>query len=243
MLVHRSPDRRLAGTRVLIVGVGGLGGPAALALAAAGVGTLGLVDPDRVETSNLHRQPLYDDGDVGRLKVEVAADRLRHDFAGLRIEAVAERFEAGDVARLRGWDAVVDGTDTIAAKFAVNDAAVAARVPLAHAGARGTTAQLLTVLPGASACFRCVFEDAPPPDEVPSCEETGVLGPVVALAGALQASEVVRLLEGRRPAFADRLLTLEIWSGRWRTVPIASNPRCTACGGLHAASAGRSEAP
>jgi molybdopterin/thiamine biosynthesis adenylyltransferase len=244
MLVHRSFDPQLARARVLVVGVGGLGAPASLALVAAGVGTLGLLDPDRVDASNLHRQPLYDAADAGRLKVEVAAARLRDEIPTLRITAIAEPFEPGDAYRLRDWDAVVDGTDTIAAKFALNDAAVAAGVPLAHAGARGTTAQLLTVLPGASACYRCLFEDVPPPEDAPGCDEAGVLGPVVALAGALQAAEVVRLLGGRRPAFADRLLTIDTWSGRWRTVPLAPNPRCTACGNLHGrASAGRSDVP
>jgi len=205
-------DEKITRGRVLVIGVGGLGAPAATALAAAGVGMLGLVDPDVVEVSNLHRQPLYTGADVGRPKVEVATERLR-----------------GLAPALRGFDVVLDGTDTIAAKFVVSDAAVAAGVPLVHAGVLGFRAQLLTVLPGRSACYRCVFEEAPPPGDVPSCQEAGVLGPVAALAGALQAAEAIRLLAGEPPAWANALLALDTQAGRWRTVPVAPNPRCPAC--------------
>src|SRR5205823_2440596 len=135
---------RLARSRVLLVGIGGLGAPAASALAAAGVGTLRLVDPDRVELSNLHRQPLYETTDVGLRKVDVATERLRARHPDLRVEAWPEYFAVG---HLRGVDVVLDGTDTIAAKFAINDASVTAGVPLVHAGVLGFQAQLLTVLP------------------------------------------------------------------------------------------------
>jgi molybdopterin/thiamine biosynthesis adenylyltransferase len=232
--------RELAGSRALIVGVGGLGSPAAMALAASGVGTLGLVDPDAVEISNLHRQPLYEAADVGRMKVAVAAERLRTLHPALRVETWRERFTHEHVALARRFDLVLDGTDTIAAKFAVNDAAVAAGVPLVHAGVLGFRAQLLTVLPGASACYRCVFEEAPPPGDVPSCQEAGVLGPVTALAGALQAAEAIRILAGTGAAFADRLLAIDLGRGSHRTVPLAPNPRCPTCAALRAA--GRSEA-
>jgi molybdopterin/thiamine biosynthesis adenylyltransferase len=228
---HTAPDDpALPDARVLVIGVGGLGAPAALALADAGVGTLGLLDPDHVEVSNLPRQPLYDDGDVGRPKVAVAAERLRARRPRLQVDVDARRFGAGDVALLRGWDVVVDGTDTVATKFAVRDAAVAAGVPLVHAGAVGFRAQILTVLPGASACYRCVFEEPPPPDQTPSCEEAGVLGPAVHLAGTLQAAEALRLVAGRAPAFADRLLVVDLLAGTWRSVPVSRRNGCAACG-------------
>jgi molybdopterin/thiamine biosynthesis adenylyltransferase len=232
----------LARARACIVGVGGLGCPVALALAAAGVGTLVLADPDVVEVSNLPRQPLYDDRDVGRPKVEAGAERLRALAPSLRIDGRRLRVGPEHAAMLAGSDVVVDGTDTIAAKFAVNDAAVAAGVPLVHAGVLGPRLQLLTVLPGRSACYRCVFEEAPPPGEVPSCQEAGVLGPVVALAGALQAAETLRLLAGRRPAFADRLLAVDVDAGRQRLVPLSPNPRCPACAAGRRWPAGRSAA-
>ncbi|TMB01079.1 MAG: HesA/MoeB/ThiF family protein [Deltaproteobacteria bacterium] len=249
MLVHHQLDLGLAARRVLVVGVGGLGSSAALALARAGVGTLGLMDPDPIEVSNLHRQLLYDSADVGRSKVAVAAERLRRLTPGLRVESWRERFGPDHATILRDFDCVVDGTDTVAAKFVLNDAAVVARVPLAHAGVLGFVAQLMTVVPGESACYRCVFEEPPPPDEVPSCQEAGVLGPVVALAGALQAAEVIRLLGGGAPAWANRLLRIDAWTGSWRTVPLTPNPRCAACAALSplavapAVNAGRSEGP
>lgn len=220
---------RLQQARALVIGVGGLGAPAAIALAGAGVGTLRLVDPDTVDVSNLHRQPLYDDGDVGVAKVTVAARRLVERHPGLRVEPHLDRFD-GDPALLRDVDVVLDGTDSIAAKFVINDAAVAAGVPLVHAGAIGFRAQLLTILPGVSACYRCLFEEPPPPDEVPSCQEAGVLGPAVVLAGTLQAGEAVRLLRGDGAAFADRLLTIDTRAGTWRSVPVSPNPGCVTCG-------------
>jgi adenylyltransferase/sulfurtransferase len=227
-LTHR-PDPALAGRRVLVVGIGGLGAPAAAALAAAGVGTLGLIDPDRVDASNLPRQTLYDDADVGLPKVEVAAARLAERTPGLRTHGAHRRFTDADVALAAGYDALVDGTDTIAAKFAVNDAAVAAGRPLVHAGVLGWRAQLTTILPGETACYRCVFEETPPPGDVPSCQDAGVVGATTALAAAIQAAEVVRLLGGTRPALAGRLLTIDLLSGLHRTIPLARRPGCPAC--------------
>jgi len=246
MLVHQTHEPALADRRVLVIGVGGLGSGATLALAGAGIGALGLVDPDPVEVSNLHRQLLYDSADVGRPKVAVAAERLQRLAPGLRVETWRERFGSGHRALLSGFDCVVDGTDTVAAKFVLSDAAVAARVPLVHAGVLGFVAQLMTVVPGASACYRCVFEEPPPPEETPGCQEAGVLGPVVALAGALQAAEALRLLAGATPAWTNRLLRIDAWTGKWRTVPLAQNPRCAACAAMAAhepAIAGRSEGP
>ena len=228
--MHVRPTTSLDRASALIIGVGGLGCSAAATLARAGVGTLGLVDPDTIDPSNLPRQLLYTDADVGEWKVDVAAARLRAAAPGVRIRTERARVGAGDGAWLGEFDVVVDGTDTIAAKFAVNDAAIAGRVPLAHAGAIGFRAQLLTVVPRVTACYRCVFEEAPPDGDVPACDEAGVLGPTVALAGALQAAEALRLLRGERPAFADRLLAIDLRTGTWRTVPVARTPDCATCG-------------
>jgi adenylyltransferase/sulfurtransferase len=225
---------RLNSVRVLVIGVGGLGSPAALALASAGIGTLGLIDPDRVEASNLHRQPLYQESDLGLPKVAAAAARLTALHRGLEVDTWEERFGPSHTALARRFDVLIDGTDTVEAKFVVNDAAVVAGVPFVHAGVTGFRAQLLTVVPGTSACYRCVFEEAPPPDETPGCEAAGVLGPVPVLAGALQASEAVRLLTHQRPALAGRLLTVDVLAGSWRVVPVARNPACTTCGNLSA---------
>jgi molybdopterin-synthase adenylyltransferase len=237
------PDARLARARVLVVGLGGLGCPAALALAGAGVGTLGLVDPDVVEPANLPRQTLYDEGDLGRPKVEAAAARLLAAAPHLRAELYRERVAADAAGRrlIEAFDVVIDGTDAIVTKFALSDAAIAAGRPLVHAGVLGFRAQLLTILPGRSACYRCIFEDAPPPEETPGCEAAGVLGPIV--AGTVQASEALRILQGAAPAFANRLLTLDVRTGRTRAVAVQVNPRCPVCHAAREASwIGRSEA-
>jgi len=233
MSTNDEHDARFARSRALIVGVGGLGAPAAMALAAAGVGTLVLVDPDVVELSNLHRQPLYETADIGRAKVDVAASRLH----GSKVVTYRARFAPEHLA---ACDVALDGTDSIAAKFLVNDACVDAGVPLVHAGVLGFRAQLLTVLPGRSACYRCLFEEAPPPGDVPSCQEAGVLGPVPSVAGALQAAEALRVLAGVEAQHADRLLTFDLHAGRWRVVPVAARSSCPACARLHVL--GRSEA-
>lgn len=229
MRLTHEPAPALADRRVLVVGVGGLGAPAAAALAAAGVGVLALIDHDRVESSNLPRQTLYGDGDVGRPKAEVAAERLAARAPGLRARPIVGRFGADDVALAAEFDAIVDGTDTIAAKFVVNDAAVAAGRPLLHAGVLGWRAQVTTILPGVTACYRCVFEDEPPAGDVPSCSEAGVVNATTALAAAFQAAEAVRVLTGTLPAFAGRLLTIDLLTGLHRTVPLARRPGCPTC--------------
>jgi len=224
-----TPAADLARARVLIVGVGGLGAPAAAALVAAGVGTLGLADPDSVELSNLHRQPLYDESVIGEPKVTVAAERLRALHPALRVEPVPRRIRDDDATLCARFDVILDGTDSIAAKFLLNDLAVAAGRPLVHAGVVGTRGQILTIVPHATACYRCVFETPPPPDEAGSCTEVGVLGPLPALVGALQAAEAVRLLVGDTPLFADRLLTIDVWTGTWRSVPLTRRLTCAVC--------------
>jgi adenylyltransferase/sulfurtransferase len=234
----------LALARVLVVGVGGLGAPVAAALADAGVGTLGLVDPDVVDVSNLHRQPLYDESTVGHAKVAAAAVRLLARHPALTVEAERRRLGPDDADLVARFDLVVDGTDSIAAKFLLSDLAVATGRPLVHAGVVGFRGQVLTILPGTSACYRCIFETPPPAEETVSCTDAGVLGPLPALLGALQAAEVVRLLAGGAPAFADRLFTMDAWGGTWRSVPLARRLTCAACGpGLGAPAATRSIAP
>ena len=230
---EKTRHQALEASRALVIGVGGLGSPAAIVLAGAGVGTVGLVDPDRVEPSNLHRQPLYEDPDVGAPKVRAAAARLRADRPELQVLTWEVPFGAGSEALLDGFDVVLDCTDSAATKFATNDAAVRRRLPLIHAGAIGTRAQLLTVLPGETACVRCLFEDPPEPDESPSCQEAGVLGPAVVLAGTLQGAEAVRLLAGAGPMFAGRMLTFDVWGGSWRRVEVAPRAACSTCGPLH----------
>ena len=213
-----------------VVGVGGLGAPAAAALAAAGTSRLTLVDHDVVEDSNLPRQPLYGTGDVGRPKAVVAAERLRRAHPGLSVDAVVARVDAGSAHDvLAGHDAILDGTDGLDAKVLLNETALALGTPLVHAGAIGFEGQLVSILPRESACLRCLFLELPDADEMPTCQQAGVLGPVVGAIGLAAAREALAIGSGRRPPLADRLA---IFSGRtlgWRTIELRRHPRCPAC--------------
>jgi molybdopterin/thiamine biosynthesis adenylyltransferase len=218
-------------SHVLIVGAGALGSPAALCLAAAGVGTLTLVDPDEVEISNLQRQILHRTNDVGRAKVDSAAARIR----GLHPEVVVQGHVARvDVANLRRFfadaDFVIDATDGVESKFLINDGAVLTARPYSHAGVIGFTGQTMTVLPGRTTCYRCLFPEAPPPGAVPTCQEAGIIGGVAGVIGSLQAGEAIKFLSGRGQLLTDALLTYDALSGRCRRIQLARNPRCPLCG-------------
>lgn len=218
-----------------MVGAGGLGGPALLALGAAGVGRLMLLDDDAVETSNLSRQPLFGEADLGSRKAEAAARRLARLYPRLRVESLDRRFEAGSAPELvRAADVVVDGSDNFPTRFLANDAALAASRPLVHGAILRYTAQLLTVVPGQTGCLRCLFEAPPPPDAVPSCAQAGVLGALAGMAGALMAAEVLRLLGGERGAYAGRLVIFEARPARTRVVAVRRRAGCPACEGRQA---------
>ena len=224
---------QVSGKSALVVGAGGLGGPALLVLAGGGVGRLVIVDDDVVETSNLSRQSLFGEGDLGARKATAAAARLRALFPSVSVEGRDERFGPGNALDLvRAADVVVDGSDNFATKFLANDAALRARRPLVHGGVLRTTAQLLTVVPGGlGGCLRCLFEAPPPPGSIPSCAEAGVLGPVAGFAGALMGQEALRVLAGERGAYEGRLYTYEARSARSRLVLVRKRPFCPACAG------------
>jgi molybdopterin/thiamine biosynthesis adenylyltransferase len=221
----------LASHSALVVGAGGLGGPALLVLAAGGVGRLVLVDDDEVDTSNLNRQPLFVEADLGARKAAAAAARLTALYPRLSVEAHDARFDAANATELvRSADVVIDGSDNFATKFLANDAALRARRPLVHGGVLRTTAQILTVHPDRlGGCLRCLFEGPPPPGAVPSCAEAGILGPVAGFAGSLMGAEALRLLAGERGAYEGRLYTYEARSGRSRIVLVRKRIGCASC--------------
>jgi molybdopterin/thiamine biosynthesis adenylyltransferase len=222
----------LARKSALVIGTGGLGGPLLLALGASGLGRVVVCDDDVVETSNLNRQPLFGEADLGARKAPAAAERLRRLHPRLEVRAIDARFDAGNALELaRSCDVVVDGSDNFPTKFLAKDAALAADRPLVHGGILRYTAQLLTVMPGKTGCLRCLFEEPPPRGSVPSCAEAGVLGALAGLAGALMAGEVARLLMGERGAYAGRLLVHEARPARTRIVPVRRRPGCVACQG------------
>ncbi|MEI7703853.1 MAG: HesA/MoeB/ThiF family protein [Deltaproteobacteria bacterium] len=222
----------LSAKSVLLVGAGGLGGPVSLLLAAGGVGRIVLLDEDVVETSNLNRQPLFGEPDLGRRKAVAAAERLRKLHPGVRIEARDERF-APDLADelVRGADLVVDASDNFATRFLANDAAVTAGRPLVHGAVLRYTAQFLTVMPGKTGCLRCLFEAPPAEGSVPTCAQAGVLGALAGFAGALMGAEALRLLGGDRGAYAGRLVTFDARTGKSRLVTLRIRPGCPICSG------------
>jgi molybdopterin-synthase adenylyltransferase len=224
--------------RILIVGIGGLGVPAAWALASAGVGHLTLIDPDPVELSNLARQVIYRDSDLGKPKAQCAADRLRRRFPKTKIDAHAIAFEPHNATDLAAaHDFLVDGTDNPAAKFLINDAALRAARPFAYGGALGMSGQAMTIVPGRSACLRCLFEEPPDEEEIASCREAGIVGPVAGVIAQVQAAEAIASLSGVLPPLAGRILTYDAAApARFRVTDVSARSGCE-CGAWHGKSA------
>jgi molybdopterin-synthase adenylyltransferase len=222
--------------RVLIVGAGGLGVPAAWALARAGVCRLSLIDPDPVELSNLPRQVIYRDSDLGQPKVDIAARWLHAMFKGMEIERHPLAFDSANARALAAdHSVIIDATDDPAAKFLINDTAVALGHPFVYGGVLATTGQVMTVVPGRGACLRCLFEAPPEVDEIATCREAGIFGPVAGLIGEVQAAEALTLLRGGVPMLMNRILTCEASAGtRIRVTEVAARAGCD-CGARRAA--------
>lgn len=215
---------------MLVAGCGGLGSPAALALAAAGIGTLVLVDHDAVEFSNLNRQLLHGTSTVGLPKVESARRLLAARFPAVKVETHALRLDATNgPTLLRHADFVIDATDGIENKFLLNDLAVRTGTAYSHAGVLGFVGQTTTVLPGRSACYRCLFPEAPPEEDVASCQQAGILGAVAGVIGALQACEAVRYVTTGTAALAGQLVTFDGVHLRFRRIRLPRNPDCPVC--------------
>ena len=219
--------------RVVVVGVGGLGSPAAIVLARAGVGTLVLCDDDEVAATNLHRQILFDAADVGQSKTAAAAHRLASwSEGGVTIEIGPGRFlpeNATEVLRSTRADLVIEGSDNFATKFLVADACALAQVPVVHAGAVRWHGTALAVAAHGQPCYRCLFEDLPRAgEEAPSCAEAGVIGPMVGVVAALQADLALALLDGRD--VAGTLVSFDGKTGERRRRRIAARPGCALCG-------------
>jgi adenylyltransferase/sulfurtransferase len=220
---------RIRAARVLVIGAGGLGSPVALYLAAAGVGTLGLVDDDRVSLSNLQRQILYRSADIGQRKVDAAAAALAALNPGVTVEAHPVRLTAANAAVLfEGYDIIADGSDNFETRFLVNDAAYAAQKILVSAAVTEFEGQLATYRAhdGVSPCYRCLFRGPPPPGTVPSCSEAGVLGAAAGVMGSLQALEILKEITGIGTGLAGRLLIYEALTARLRTVTLTRDPEC-----------------
>ncbi|KQY89940.1 molybdopterin-synthase adenylyltransferase MoeB [Brevundimonas sp. Root1423] len=221
-------QQRLSAARVGIVGMGGVGSPAALYLAAAGVGTLRLIDDDVVGLSNLQRQIAFATGDIGRAKVEAGAETLTALNPHIRIEPAAERLTSDNAPSLiEGCDVIIDGTDDFAARFAVNAACVAARIPLVS-GALGRWSGQVGVFTGRP-CYRCLVAETPPDAE--TCARVGVVGALAGVVGSMAALEAIKLITGAGEPLAGRLLLYDGLAGTARTVAVSADPGCPACGG------------
>lgn len=220
-------QQKLLTSRVLVIGAGGLGSPAALYLAAAGVGKIGLVDSDVVDLSNLQRQILHSTADLNVPKVESASRKLVALNPDVNVMPYRARFQADNAAELLGdYQVVLDATDNFASKFGIAEACHKYNKPYVHAGILAFQGQVMTVLPGQTACYRCVFGDAPPPAGLPS----GPMGPVPGVIGAIQAMEAIKYLLNMGELLTDRLLVFNALTMRFREVSVARNPRCTICG-------------
>lgn len=224
-------QRKLKGARVLIVGTGGLGAPLALYLAAAGVGTLGLVDFDKVDVSNLHRQIIHGSRDVGRPKVASARDRIRGLNPLVNVVVHNEPLSSENALDIiRNYDVVADGTDNYATRYLVNDACVLLGKPNVYGSVFQFEGQASVFYAKHGPCYRCLYREPPPPGLVPSCAEGGVLGVLPGVIGMIQATEVIKLLVGGGDTLAGRLLLYDAWKMKFRELKLESDPDCPLCG-------------
>ncbi|MDR2619205.1 MAG: molybdopterin-synthase adenylyltransferase MoeB [Treponema sp.] len=227
-------QKKIMEGRVLIIGAGGLGAPAAMYLAAAGVGTIGIADADAVDLSNLQRQIIHTTPDVGKPKVVSAKETMNAMNPDTEVVAYHEWINSSnitDIIRDRDYDFVIDGTDNFPVKFLINDACVMLKKPFSHAGIIRFQGQLLTYIPGKGPCYRCVFREPPPPDAVPTCRQAGVLGVMGGVIGTLQAAEALKYLLGIDGLLNGCLLTYNALTMDFRKVKLARNPGCQVCGG------------
>lgn len=224
-------QRRLKAARVLLVGAGGLGSPAALYLAAAGVGTIGLVEFDAVDVSNLQRQVLHGTRDVGRPKVESARDRIADLNPLVALEPHAVRLSSANALGIvSAYDVVIDGTDNFPTRYLVNDACVLTGRPYVYGSVFRFEGQASVFAAKDGPCYRCLFPEPPPPGSVPDCEEGGVLGVLPGLVGVIQATEALKLVLGIGDALVGKLLLVDALRMQFRTLKLARDPECPACG-------------
>ncbi len=223
-------QEKLLESKVLVIGAGGLGAPVLLYLAAAGVGTLGIIDGDVVDLSNLQRQVIHATKDIGVAKVQSAKETINAINPDVNVIIHQDLAMAHNILDLiKDYDFIIDGTDNFPAKFLINDACVKAEKPFSHGGILRFDGQTLTYVPGHT-CFRCVFPDLPPKDAVPTCSQAGVLGAIAGTLGTIQATEAVKYLIGKGELLTDKLLVFNALNMDFRKVKLKKNPNCPVCG-------------
>jgi molybdopterin/thiamine biosynthesis adenylyltransferase len=229
--VGATGQEKLLSSKVLIVGAGGLGSPAALYLAAAGIGTIGIVDADKVDLTNLQRQIIHHTGDVGAEKVASAQAKMRAINPDVKVKTYHQQLKADNIREvIHGYDFVIDCSDNFPTKFLVNDACYFEKTAFSHAGILKFDGQLITVLPGQTTCYRCIFRSPAPVDVVPSRSQTGLLGVLPGVIGSLQATEAIKYVLGIGELLTSTLLTYNALTMEFRKVRLERNPECPLCG-------------
>lgn len=229
--VGKEGQEKLLESRVLQIGLGGLGSAVGFYLAAAGVGTIGIVDSDVVDMSNLQRQILFSTEDLGRPKVDSAEESIRALNSDVNVRPYQERFASDNALDMvKEYDFVIDATDSFASKFLIADACHFAKKPYSHATVLRFDGQMLTVIPGQTTCYRCVFDAPPPEGAVPPCSEVGVLGVLPGVMGTIQVTEAIKYILGIGDLLTDRLLVYDALTMKFRDVAVKRNRDCPLCG-------------
>ena len=225
-------QKKLLNSSVLIIGAGGLGSPAALYLAAAGVGTIGIADADEVDLSNLQRQVIHATKDIGKAKVLSAKESMEAINPDVTVKTYQTFVDSETIMDLiKDYDFIIDGTDNFPAKFLINDACVMAKKPFSHAGILRFQGQLMTYVPGEGPCYRCVFKDPPPKDAVPTCKQAGVIGAMGGVIGSLQAMEAIKYILGVGDLLTGYLLTYDALTMEFRKIKLPQHvKKCPVCG-------------
>lgn len=226
-------QQKILNAKVLVIGTGGLGAPAAMYLAAAGVGNIGLVDFDTVDLSNLQRQIIHQTADVGKAKTQSGKETINAMNPDVNVATYNEKVTAAnirDIIKDKDYDFVIDGTDNFPAKFLINDACVLTGKPFSHAGIIRFEGQTMTYVPNEGPCYRCVFKEPPPPDAVPTCRQAGVLGVMGGIIGTLQATEALKYILGVGDLLTGHLLTYNALTMTFRKVKLPKNKNCAVCG-------------
>jgi adenylyltransferase/sulfurtransferase len=224
-------QKKMLNAKVLIIGCGGLGSPCAYYLAGAGIGHIGLIDSDKVELSNLQRQILHFTDNVGMPKVESAKEKLLALNPKLRITSYELRLTSQNIMGIiKDYDIIVDGSDNFPTRYLVNDACVLSNKPLSHAGILSFDGQAITIIPRQGPCYRCLFQEPPPPGMVPSCQEAGILGVVAGVLGLIQATEVLKYILEKGDLLVGKLLIFNALEMNFRKLNIQRNINCSVCG-------------
>jgi len=224
-------QKKLLDAKVLIIGAGGLGSPAALYLAAAGVGVIGIADADSVDLSNLQRQVIHTTVDVGKAKALSAKETMNAINPDVKVN-VHSLFVAADniMDLISGYDFIIDGTDNFPAKFLINDACVLSKKPFSHAGILRFKGQMMTYVPGAGPCYRCIFKEMPPPSAIPTCRQAGVIGAIGGIIGSMQAMEAIKFIIDKGKLLTGRLLTYDALEMEFRKIKLPTVKTCAVCG-------------